>query len=43
MNNSYCITKKQKKSAERKKRQELSKSAMRGLNCNKVKVIINFS
>jgi hypothetical protein len=43
MNSSYSITKKQKKSVERKKRQELSKSAMRGLNCNKMKVIINFS
>lgn len=43
MNNSYITMKKQKKSAERKKRQELSKSAMRGLNCNKVKVIIDFN
>ena len=43
MNSSYSITKKQKKSVERKKRQELSKSAMRGLNCNKMKVIINFN
>ena len=43
MNNSYITMKKQKKSAERKKRQELSKSAMRGLNCNKVKIIIDFN
>ena len=43
MNNSYTVIKKQKKSTERKKRQELSKSAMRGLNCNKVKVIIDFN
>ena len=43
MNSSYTVIKKQKKSTERKKRQELSKSAMRGLNCNKVKVIIDFN
>ena len=44
MNESYNLIKKQKKnSKERKKREELSKSASRGLNCNQVKVILDFN
>ena len=40
MNSSYNNIKKQKKnSKERKKRQELSKSASRGLNANNYKVV----
>ena len=44
MNSSYNNIKKQKKnSKERKKRQELSKSASRGLNANNYKVVLSFS
>tara|TARA_B100000700_G_C15020657_1_gene845560 strand:+ start:600 stop:1112 length:513 start_codon:yes stop_codon:yes gene_type:complete len=44
MNESYNLIKKQKKNSnERKKREELSKSASRGLNYNKVKVVLEFS
>tara|TARA_B110000285_G_scaffold166861_1_gene186489 strand:+ start:227 stop:805 length:579 start_codon:yes stop_codon:yes gene_type:complete len=44
MNSSYNSIKKQKKnSKERKKRQELSKSASRGLNSNNYKVVLSFS
>ena len=44
MNESYNSIKKQKKNShERKKREELSKSASRGLNCNKVKIILDFN
>ena len=44
MNESYNLIKKQKKNShERKKREELSKSASRGLNCNKVKIILDFN
>ena len=44
MNESYNLIKKQKKnSKERKKREELSKSASRGLNCNQVKIILDFN
>ena len=43
MNESYNMIKKQKKnSKERKKREELSKSASRGLNYNQVKIILDF-
>ena len=40
MNKYHQISKKQKN--ERKKRQELSKSASRGLNCSKNKVTLYF-
>tara|TARA_B100000945_G_scaffold240585_1_gene196682 strand:- start:1355 stop:1591 length:237 start_codon:yes stop_codon:yes gene_type:complete len=44
MNSSYNNIKKQKKnSKERKKRQELSKSASRGLNSNNYKVVLSFN
>jgi hypothetical protein len=44
MNESYNLIKKQKKNSnERKKREELSKSASRGLNCNQVKIILDFN
>ena len=44
MNSSYNNIKKQKEnSKERKKRQELSKSASRGLNANNYKVVLSFS
>ena len=44
MNESYNSIKKQKKNShERKKREELSKSATRGLNCNKSKIILDFN
>ena len=44
MNNSYNNIKIQKKyKNERKKRQELSKSASRGLNTNTIKVVLDFS
>ena len=44
MNNSYNLQKKGKKNiSERKKRQELSKSASRGLNSNHVKVVLDFN
>ena len=41
MNESYNLIKIQKKNSnERKKREQLSKSASRGLNYNKVKVVL---
>ena len=44
MNQSYNqIKKHKKKSNERKKRQELSKSATRGLNNTNLKVILDFN
>ena len=44
MNQSYNqIKKHKKKSNERKKRQELSKSATRGLNNTNMKVILDFT
>ena len=44
MNQSYNLIKKEKKTTnERKKRQELSKSASRGLNSNNISVILDFS
>ena len=44
MNVSYNSVKKEKKDLKiRKKRQELSKSASRGLNSNNMKVVLNFS
>ena len=44
MNISYNSMKKEKKNLKiRKKRQELSKSASRGLNSNSMKVVLNFS
>ena len=44
MNNSYNSIKKQKKNTnERKKRQELSKSASRGLNTNNFRVVLSFN
>ena len=44
MNNSYNNIKIQKKyKNERKKREELSKSASRGLNTNTIKVVLDFS
>jgi len=44
MNQSYNLIKKERKtSTERKKRQELSKSASRGLNSNSISVILDFN
>ena len=44
MNESYNSIKKQKKNShERKKREEISKSATRGLNCNTSKIILDFN
>ena len=44
MNQSYHLIKKEKKTTnERKKRQELSKSASRGLNSNNISVILDFN
>ncbi len=44
MNNSYNSIKKHKKNTnERKKRQELSKSASRGLNTNNFRVVLSFN
>ena len=44
MNQSYNMIKKQKKnSKERKQRQELSKSASRGLSSHNIKVVLNFN
>ena len=41
--NSVKVQKKEKKEInERKRRQELSKSASRGLNSNNMKVVLNF-
>mgnify|MGYP006076243293 CR=1 FL=1 len=42
MNNSLNLLKKNNKSSERKKRQELSKSASRGLNKHHGKIVITF-
>lgn len=44
MNQSYNLIKKEKKTSnERKKRQELSKSASRGLNSNNITVVLDFN
>jgi hypothetical protein len=44
MNQSYNMVKKQKKnSKERKQRQELSKSASRGLSAHNIKVVLDFN
>tara|TARA_B100001094_G_C18116865_1_gene764528 strand:- start:130 stop:696 length:567 start_codon:yes stop_codon:yes gene_type:complete len=44
MNKSYHLVKKQKKnSKERKQRQELSKSASRGLSAHNIKVVLDFN
>jgi len=44
MNQSYHLIKKEKKTTnERKKRQELSKSASRGLNSNNISVVLDFN
>ena len=44
MNKSYNMVKKQKKnSKERKQRQELSKSASRGLSAHNIKVVLDFN
>ena len=43
MNKSYNLIKKDRKTTkERKKRQELSKSASRGLNSNNIKIVLEF-
>ena len=43
MNKSYNLIKKDRKTTkERKKRQELSKSASRGLNSNNIKIVLDF-
>ncbi len=44
MNDSYNNIKVQKKDKhQRKKRQELSKSASRGLNSNAIKIVLDFN
>ncbi len=44
MNKSYNLIKKDRKTTkERKKRQELSKSASRGLNSNSIKIVLDFN
>ena len=44
MNQSYNLVKKQKKnSKERKQRQELSKSASRGLSAHNIKIVLDFN